>query len=167
MFCEGKSNSLKSVSCSNDVLFFQDDPSAVMVLDSGEKTALHCRISPDQSDEKSKKEAGQEPLQAPLTVRFKLRGPEWDWSGPVCAAALGSFWMKIRRRGQMGKSVESNTQKQPKGRLLFALAEVQEDSPSLIMSFRRHSTDSIPYRIENALQSGALLYNQKVNQFLN
>nr|PNR49566.1 hypothetical protein PHYPA_011462 [Physcomitrium patens] len=134
---------------------FQNDTSAVMVLNPGEKTALHYRVSSNESDGKSKDDDGQNPFQAPLSVRFRLRDSEWDWSGSVCAAALGSFWIKIRRKGQSGFS------KQAKGRMLFALAEVQEDSPTLIMSFRKHSADSIPYRIENALRSGALSYSQK------
>ena len=134
----------------------QNDASALMELNPGEKTALHCRVSPDDSD---KSDDGQNPLQAPLSVRFKPRGPEWNWSGPVCAAALGSFWIKIRRQGQSGFAT---SHKQVKGRMLYALAEVQEDSPSLTMSFRRHSADAIPYRIENALHSGALIYSQKV-----
>lgn len=137
-----------------------------MVLNPGEKTALHCRVSPDQSDEKGKKDKEQDSsFQLPLTVRFKPRDPGWDWSGPVCAAALGSFWIKIRPRGQgaHNKQIESKFHKQAKGMSLFAVAEVQEDSPSLTMSFRRHSLDAIPYRLENALQSGAVLYNQKVS----
>jgi hypothetical protein len=128
-----------------------------MELSPGEKTALNCRVSPGEGGEESKSDE-QNPFQAPLSVRFKPRGPEWDWSGPVCAAALGSFWIKIRRQGQLGFA---SSNKQAKGRMLFALAEVQEDSPSLSMCFRRHSADAIPYRIENALRSGSLLYSQK------
>ena len=135
--------------------------SAIVELNPGEKTALHCRVSLNESDGKEKVDDGQNPLQvqAPLSVRFRPRGPEWDWSGPVCAAALGSFWIKIRRQGQSGFA---SSHKQAKGRVLFALAEVEEDSPSLTMSFRRASATAIPYRIENALLSGALLYSQKV-----
>lgn len=140
----------------------QTDVSAVMELSPGEKTALNCRVSLKDGDAKSKSDDGQNPLQAPLSVRFRPRGPEWDWSGPVCAAALGSFWIKIRRQGQSGFA---SSHKQAKGRMLFALAEVQEDSPSLSMCFRRHSADAIPYRIENALHSGALLYSQKASVF--
>lgn len=144
------------VCMTRDATLLQNDTSAVMVLNPGEKTALHYRVSSNESDGKSKDDDGQNPFQAPLSVRFRLRDSEWDWSGSVCAAALGSFWIKIRRKGQSGFS------KQAKGRMLFALAEVQEDSPTLIMSFRKHSADSIPYRIENALRSGALSYSQKV-----
>lgn len=140
----------------------QNDSSAVMELSPGEKTALNCRVSPEEGDKKSKSDDGQNPFQAPLSVRFRPRGPEWDWSGPVCAAALGSFWIKIRRQGQSGFA---SSHKQAKSRMLFALAEVQEDSPSLSMCFRRHSADAIPYRIENALRSGALLYSQKASVF--
>jgi hypothetical protein len=152
---------------------FQDDIRAVMVLNPGDKTAMHAQVQSDPlstdptTNSPSGPDAGQNPaLPLLLSVRFRPQESGWGWSGPVCAASLGSFCVKIRGQGQGGyskQSVETTaSQKQAKEKLWFAVAEVQEASPSLIVVFQKQVADAIPYRIENGLRSGSILYQQKV-----
>jgi len=154
---------------------FQDDIRAVMVLNPGDKTAMHAQVQSDplstdpttnSQQTTSVPEAGQNPaLPLLLSVRFRPQESGWGWSGPVCAASLGSFCVKIRGQGQGGYSKQSAettaSQKQAKEKLWFAVAEVQEANPSLIVVFQKQVADAIPYRIENGLRSGSILYQQK------
>jgi hypothetical protein len=157
---------------------FQDDIRAVMVLNPGDKTAMHAQVQSDplstdpttnSQQTTSVPEAGQNPaLPLLLSVRFRPQESGWGWSGPVCAASLGSFCVKIRGQGQGGYSKQSAettaSQKQAKEKLWFAVAEVQEANPSLIVVFQKQVADAIPYRIENGLRSGSILYQQKVQR---
>lgn len=152
-------------------LLFQDDVRAVMVLNPGDKTAMHAQVQSDplstDPTTKSQQTTSQNPaLPLLLSVRFRPQESGWGWSGPVCAASLGSFCVKIRGQGQGGYSKQSAettaSQKQAKEKLWFAVAEVQEASPSLIVVFQKQVADAIPYRIENGLRSGSILYQQKV-----
>ncbi|KAL3690687.1 hypothetical protein R1sor_004338 [Riccia sorocarpa] len=134
---------------------FQEDAEAVVSLGPGERSALHAQMLPrHESQKKENAEAGPDVL---LTVRFRPKESGWNWSGPVCAAALGTFSVKIRRP----ESRDSAVQMPRKEELWFAVAEVQEEGSSLITTFRKQAADAIPYHIENVLRSNSITYSQE------
>ncbi|CAM6111804.1 unnamed protein product [Calypogeia fissa] len=133
-----------------------EDTNATITLAPGERSALNAQELPGQSDKKGaagSEEVGPDIL---LKVRFRPKEPGWNWSGPVCAAALGSFSVKIKRLQH-----EEPSQRPQTDDVLFAVVDVQEKDSSLIMAYRRQPGDRIPYRIENALRSAAITYNQE------
>ncbi|KAL2623458.1 hypothetical protein R1flu_003663 [Riccia fluitans] len=134
---------------------FQDDTDAMISLGPGERSALHAQVLPVQERQmKGDAEVGPEVL---LTVRFRPKETGWNWSGRVCAAALGSFSVKIRRP----ESRDSAVQMPRKEELWFAVADVQEEGSSLITTFRKQAADAIPYHIENVLRSASITYSQE------
>lgn len=124
----------------------------------GERAALHAQVLPSKEAAQAggKSEAGPEVL---LTVRFRPKETGWNWSGPVCAAALGSFSVKIRRP----QSEDFAVQMPRKEELWFAMADVKEEASSLITAFRKQAADAIPYHIENVLRSTSITYSQEVS----
>ncbi|BBN13913.1 hypothetical protein MPTK1_6g07390 [Marchantia polymorpha subsp. ruderalis] len=135
---------------------FQDDAEAMVSLAPGERAALHAQVLPSKEAAQAggKSEAGPEVL---LTVRFRPKETGWNWSGPVCAAALGSFSVKIRRP----QSEDFAVQMPRKEELWFAMADVKEEASSLITAFRKQAADAIPYHIENVLRSTSITYSQE------
>jgi hypothetical protein len=92
-----------------------------------------------------------------LHLRVRPEGAPYGWSGRLCAAALGTFYLKCRPGLLPGDAQGGD--REP----LLWLAEVAEDRPSLVVSVRPQSTASVPYRIENNLRQGTISFCQKVS----
>ncbi|XP_031387722.1 uncharacterized protein LOC116200899 isoform X2 [Punica granatum] len=90
-----------------------------------------------------------------LFVQFQLSGTDFGWSGPVCVASLGRFFLKFRRQ-RLNQGSESN-----KNPTEFANVYVVEDGSSLIMHFQKPPSVKLPYRIENRLHDARVTYYQK------
>jgi hypothetical protein len=89
-------------------------------------------------------------------IQFGLNESELSWSGPVCIASLGRFFLKFRK-------LQSNqTTAADKHITEFAAVYVVEEGSSLVLHFQKPPDISLPYRIENSLRDVAITYYQKV-----
>ncbi|KAI3813329.1 hypothetical protein L1987_18049 [Smallanthus sonchifolius] len=88
-----------------------------------------------------------------LFIQFRPNEVGLDWSGPVCVASLGRFFIKFRRSINVSES-EENTQE-------FAVVIVSEENSSLVLRFHRPPNMNLPYRIENCLRDASITYYQK------
>lgn len=143
----------------------QETANAVTELSPGQKAILHMKIL-----------AGEEKVVCPrdnifnmrrvsgtdssLFVQFSLKEPGWSWSGPICSASLGRFFLKMRScsNSHDNSQLESFQEKrQPR----FAVVDVKEERSSLIMHFEMQSPESLPYRIVNGLRKASIQFHQK------
>ncbi|XP_062102259.1 uncharacterized protein LOC133812291 isoform X2 [Humulus lupulus] len=90
-----------------------------------------------------------------LYIQFKLNQPDSVWSGPICIASLGRFFLKFReqRSGQMKSPGESKT--------TFAAVHVVEEGSTLVLHYHSPPNVNLPYRIENYLPRVSITYHQK------
>ncbi|KAI0501557.1 hypothetical protein KFK09_016502 [Dendrobium nobile] len=84
-----------------------------------------------------------------------------SWSGPICIASLGRFFLKFK-----GCSVNSSSSTNPSNlrenkTTQFAVAHIVEERSSLILYFYMPPDIPLPYRIENLLQGASIKYYQK------
>ncbi|KAF8015488.1 hypothetical protein BT93_H1109 [Corymbia citriodora subsp. variegata] len=86
-------------------------------------------------------------------VQFHLNDREFGWSGPICVASLGCFFLKFRRQANQVPATNNTPQ--------YANVRVIEESSSLVLQFCRPPNTRIPYRIENHLRDSLLTYYQK------
>lgn len=92
-----------------------------------------------------------------LYVQIQLNEAGLGWSGPVCIASLGHFFLKFRKQTNE-VTISDNKMTQ------FAAVHVVEEGSTLVSRFYRPPTMSLPYRIENCLQSLSITYYQKVHK---
>ncbi|KAL8200609.1 hypothetical protein R6Q57_011948 [Mikania cordata] len=88
-----------------------------------------------------------------LFIQFRPNDAGLGWSGPVCVASLGRFFIKFRRSINVSES-EQNTHE-------FAVVIVSEENSSLVLRFHRPPNMNLPYRIENCLRDASITYYQK------
>jgi hypothetical protein len=93
-----------------------------------------------------------------IHIQFQLNDSEHSWSGPVCIASLGRFFLKFRKQPNQVTAVE-------KGVTEYATIHVVEEGGSLVLHFQKPPDISLPYRIENFLRNVAIIYYQKVMLF--
>lgn len=86
-------------------------------------------------------------------VQFHLNDPEFGWSGPICVASLGCFFLKFRRQANQMPATDNTPQ--------YANVHVIEESSSLVLQFYRPPNGRMPYRIESLLRDSLLTYYQK------
>ncbi|KAK7858698.1 hypothetical protein CFP56_010476 [Quercus suber] len=82
-------------------------------------------------------------------IRFQLDEPELSWSGPVCIASLGCFFVKFRKQKSNQTTVADTHITE------FAAVCVVEKGSSLVLHFQKPPDISLPYRIENGLRDGS------------
>ncbi|XP_058010533.1 uncharacterized protein LOC110658088 isoform X2 [Hevea brasiliensis] len=87
-------------------------------------------------------------------IQFQLNEPESGWSGPVCIASLGCFFLKFRRQSNQVQALNNNAPE-------FAAVHVIEEGSTLGMHFYKPPNVNLPYRIENHLHDTSLTYYQK------
>lgn len=81
-------------------------------------------------------------------IKFYLTGSDLSWSGPICIASLGRFYLKFR--------------KQQEAKVEFAAVHVVEEGSTLNLHFHKPPNTNLPYRIENRLLNSSITYYQKV-----
>lgn len=91
-----------------------------------------------------------------IYIQFRPNEPDSAWSGPVCIASLGRFFLKFRdqRSGQVKSPEESKT--------TFAAVHIVEEGSTLVLHYYRPPNINLPYRIENCLPDVSITYYQKV-----
>ncbi|KAI7740513.1 hypothetical protein M8C21_024425 [Ambrosia artemisiifolia] len=86
-------------------------------------------------------------------LEFRPNEAGLGWSGPVCVASMGRFFIKFRRSVNVSET-EENTHD-------FAVVIVSEENSSLVLRFHRPPNMNLPYRIENCLRDTSITYYQK------
>uniref|UniRef100_A0A2P2MKF5 Uncharacterized protein LOC105639629 n=1 Tax=Rhizophora mucronata TaxID=61149 RepID=A0A2P2MKF5_RHIMU len=89
-----------------------------------------------------------------IYIQFRPNDSELSWSGPVCIASLGRFFLKFRRQ-------PSQVQEQDYNVIEFASVHVVEEGSTLCVHFHKASNINLPYRIENRLRYTSLTFYQK------
>lgn len=87
-----------------------------------------------------------------IHIQFCPNESEFGWSGPVCIASLGRFFLKFRK--QQSELEKSTTD--------FATVHIVEEGSTLVLHFHRPPNIKLPYRIENCLCDVSITFYQKV-----
>ncbi|KAL8476053.1 hypothetical protein ACS0TY_028647 [Phlomoides rotata] len=87
-------------------------------------------------------------------IQFRPNVTGLGWSGPVCVASLGRFFLKFPENQSGNTSSEGNLGK-------FAAVHVVEEGSTIVLHFHRPPVTNLPYRIENCLRDAPLTYYQK------
>ncbi|KAM0058030.1 putative vacuolar protein sorting-associated protein [Helianthus debilis subsp. tardiflorus] len=88
-----------------------------------------------------------------LYIQFRPNEAGLGWSGPVCVASMGRFFVKFRRSINVSETAENTHD--------FAAVIVSEENSSLVLRFHRPPNMNLPYRIENCLRDASITYYQK------
>lgn len=95
-------------------------------------------------------------------IQFRPNETGLGWSGPVCVASLGRFFLKFRKSMEFPENQSDNmSSKDNLGE--FAAVHVVEEGSTIVLHFCRPPVTNLPYRIENCLRDAPLTYYQKVN----
>lgn len=144
--------------------YIEDDMERILTLGSKQRTALKLQKLTRKKREMTIFEklvqkhtnSVDDPL---LYVQFRPNDFNFGWSGPVCVASLGQFFLKFRRLEHTGKS-DSKTSQDPK-LCEFASVHVVEEDSALVLHFYKPPNIDLPYRIENCLLDAPISYYQK------
>lgn len=94
-------------------------------------------------------------------IQFRPNETGLCWSGPICVASLGRFFLKFRKSVEFPESQSDN--KSSKDNLgEFAAVHVVEEASTIVLHFHQPPVTNLPYRIENCLPDTPLTYYQKV-----
>ncbi|KAM1156496.1 hypothetical protein ACFX2B_026994 [Malus domestica] len=140
--------------------YLQDDSVAMILISSKERAALQLRDGLSKKREfglfehimRKHRKVNEDSL---IYLQFRLHESELGWSGPICIASLGRFFLKFKKPCMdQVTAVESNVTE-------FAAVHVVEEGSSLVLRFHKPPNVSLPYRIENRLCDVSVTYYQK------
>lgn len=97
-----------------------------------------------------------------LYVQFQPKEGGFDWSGPICVASLGRFFLKFKRSKKFPVQESTHLATLDKNVQEFSSVNVIEEDSTLVLHFNRPPNTSLPYRIENCLEDASITYYQKV-----
>ena len=89
-------------------------------------------------------------------IQFQVNQSDSNWSGPVCIASLGRFFLKFREQ-RSGQVISPE-----KSKITFAAVHIVEEGSTLVLHYHKPPIISLPYRIENCLLDVSITYYQKV-----
>lgn len=95
-------------------------------------------------------------------IQFQPNETGLGWSGPVCVASLGRFFLKFRKCLELPESRSDDTLYK-EDLVEYAAIHVVEEASSILLHFHRPPLTHLPYRIENCLHDAPLTYYQKVD----
>ncbi|KAL2499748.1 Protein of unknown function (DUF1162) [Abeliophyllum distichum] len=95
-----------------------------------------------------------------LFIQFRPTEAGLGWSGPVCVASLGRFFLKFRRSSEYSEG-QSDSMSCKQNLYEFAAVNVVEGGSTIVLHFQRSLTTNLPYRIENYLRHAPITYYQK------
>lgn len=138
--------------------YLQEDLGEVIQVDGKQKKSLHIRSITRKHQNRSiidsvfKRHKNLDD-NSQAFFQFSLKDDRYGWSGPICIASLGRFFLKFKR-SSVDISDQSDNSK-------FALIHVIEESSSLVLHFYMPENVAPPYRIENYLRGSSVIYHQK------
>ncbi|KAL0332240.1 UNVERIFIED_CONTAM: Vacuolar protein sorting-associated protein 13a [Sesamum calycinum] len=98
-------------------------------------------------------------------IQFRPNETSLGWSGPICVASLGRFFLKFRNSLDFPESQSDNiSDKDNLGG--FAAVHVVEEGSTIVLHFHRPPITKLPYRIENCLHDAPITYYQKGSSWL-
>lgn len=138
----------------------KDDTAGNIIVNSKEKITLQLWNAMSKRREFSFFETlirkhGKANDDALVYIQFRPNEPELSWSGPVCIASLGRFFIKFRKQ-QSGEVASPEK---------FAAVHIVEEGSTLVLHYHRPPNINLPYRIENCLHDVSITYYQKVVLF--
>ncbi|XP_010255035.1 PREDICTED: uncharacterized protein LOC104595825 isoform X2 [Nelumbo nucifera] len=145
--------------------YLEDDIDGT-VVNSNEKVALQLRKGTRKEREisffdsliRKHRNVNEDSL---IFIQFRLNEIGWSWSGPICIASLGHFFLKFKMSlDSLGNQSSSPTAKEDK-LTEFASVHVLEEGSTLVLHFHRPPDVNLPYRIENFLGGASITYYQK------
>ncbi|KAI3986024.1 hypothetical protein MKX01_039106 [Papaver californicum] len=146
--------------------YLEDVSDGIIAVNSKQRAAINMRSGPNKrrvigsfdSFLKKHRNANEDSL---MYIQFCLDEIGWSWSGPICVASLGRFFLKFRRSLDSPGN-QSNTITQQDNKMTeFAVVHVVEEGSTLVLRFHRPPNISLPYRIENSLRDASITYYQK------
>ena len=91
-------------------------------------------------------------------IQFHLTDSDLSWSGPICIASLGRFYLKFKKQPNQ-EALEGTSM------IEFAAVHVVEEGSTLSLHFHKPPNTNLPYRIENCLRDFSVTFYQKVVLF--
>lgn len=89
-----------------------------------------------------------------LFIQFRPNETGLSWSGPVCVASMGRFFLKFKKEKVQEMESEENIKE-------FGVVIISEEDSSLVLRFHRPPNMNLPYKIENCLHNSSITYFQK------
>lgn len=146
--------------------FIQDDLERTVGINSRQKTALLLRAGSHYKQDVSvfdrvlrKHRISDD--DASIFVQFRPNETGLDWSGPVCVAALGRFFLKFRRNSESPLQQSDLSTREHDTTWEFAAVHVVKEASTFVLHFHRPPDTRLPYRIENHLHDASITYYQK------
>lgn len=136
-------------------------------INSGHKTPLQLHMGSSKKREYSlfdnfirkHRNANDDSL---IIVQFQLKDTGLGWSGPVCIASLGRFFLKFKQSLDVSILHSNHLTPQDKTLREFAIVHIVEEGSTLVLHFQKPPKINLPYRIENCLHEVSITYYQKV-----
>lgn len=94
-------------------------------------------------------------------IQFRPNETGLCWSGPICVASLGRFFLRFRKSVEFPEA-QSDEMSNKDNTGDFAVVHVVEEASTIVIHFHRPPVTNLPYRIENCLRDTPLSYYQKV-----
>ncbi|XP_055802836.1 uncharacterized protein LOC129872026 isoform X2 [Solanum dulcamara] len=94
-------------------------------------------------------------------VQFQPNKANFSWSGPVCIASLGRFFLKFKKSSEYSVQQSDLATQHNSDICEFATVHVIEDGPTIVLRFCWPTNTDLPYRIENRLKNTSITYYQK------
>ncbi|XP_010680975.2 uncharacterized protein LOC104896009 isoform X2 [Beta vulgaris subsp. vulgaris] len=146
--------------------FLEDDFGETVRISSKQKAALSFRVaSYDKRDitflEKLLQKHKVSDDDASFFVQFSPDETVGGWSGPVCVASLGCFFLKFKRNVEPTVHQLDPVTREDDITWEFAAVHVVEEGPAFVLHFCRPPDTCLPYRIENHLRDASITYYQK------
>ncbi|KAI3856641.1 hypothetical protein MKX03_019638 [Papaver bracteatum] len=146
--------------------YLKDVSDGITSVNSKQRAAINMRSGPNKrrvirsfdSFLKKHRNANEDSL---MYIQFCLDEIGWSWSGPICVASLGKFFLKFRRSLNSPGNQSNTITQQDKKMTEFAVVHVVEEGSTLVLHFHRPPNISLPYRIENSLRDASITYYQK------
>ncbi|KAL5557187.1 hypothetical protein UlMin_039423 [Ulmus minor] len=131
----------------------QDDRAGIITLNSKQRTTLQLwnwtsKRREFSIFEKLMKKHGKANDDALMYIQFRPDESELGWSGPLCIASMGRFFLKFKK--------QQSDQVTP-----FAAVHIVEEGSTLVLHFHKPPKMNLPYRIENFLRDFSITYYQK------
>lgn len=142
----------------------EDDREGIIEIQSKQKIALRLRSGTSKKElsvfEKLVRKHWNTHDDSSTFIQFRRNEAGLGWSGPVCVASLGRFFLKFKPSSNISVDQSYNTRSRTCAPEFAAVHVVEEDS-ALVLHFYKPPDVNLPYRIENGLHQTIITYYQK------
>nr|XP_027078658.1 uncharacterized protein LOC113701943 [Coffea arabica] len=146
--------------------YLEDDMQGIITINSKHRAALTLQKRPRRKGETTifenlLRKHSKTLDDSLLFIQFRPNDASFGWSGPVCVASLGQFFLKFRRFSEYpARNSDYMTSHEPSS-FKFAAVHVVEEDSALVLHFHSPPNADLPYRIENCLHDTSITYYQK------